>query len=410
MIAFSTPAQNPRGSASSTRSTGTSSGYRRARAEASPTASGAGDQVALGACRRPRVTTAPTVVAVAAAPRRRGRGSARATSCSRSTGAGPATSSSTASWSTKPISSSWFGARAVPTCSDVLVAKEAGEPLGHRGLLRRLRPGPHLRQPLRVLLHLPAPEGHAAEPLAEGRRLPALVPLRQLHDPHPVHRDGPRASADRASLARCSSRSTPPTPTSGLVCSATGGARPACAGCGRSSTAASRCTVRSWSARAATTARCSRTRWPGCSTATPSSRASACVPLGVSRLRRAHGHAPAHPRPRRRRSCDSVAAWQETFLEPHSAGGWSSPPTSTTCWPGGPFPAGSYEGFPQHENGVGMARAFDRRLRRRRGGGLRRAARVLRRRSTAHRPAATGSTRAAGRQRAAGAGMRRSPS
>ena len=41
------------------------------------------------------------------------------------------------------------------------------------------------------------------------------------------------------------------------------------------------------------------------------------------------------------------------------AAGWSSRPTSTTCWPGATLPpARRYEGYPQHENGIGMARAF----------------------------------------------------
>ena len=31
-------------------------------------------------------------------------------------------------------------------------------------------------------------EGHAPVALPEGRRLPALVPVRQLHDAHPFHR------------------------------------------------------------------------------------------------------------------------------------------------------------------------------------------------------------------------------
>ena len=63
---------------------------------------------------------------------------------------------------------------------------------------RGVRPGAHLRQPLPVLLHLPAPEGDAEEPLPEGRRLPAVVPLRKLHDAHPLHRGRPRAGGHRA--------------------------------------------------------------------------------------------------------------------------------------------------------------------------------------------------------------------
>ena len=70
-----------------------------------------------------------------------------------------------------------------------------------RGVLGGVRPGPHLRQPLRVLLHLPAPQGDATQPVPEGRRLPAVVPLRELHHPHPLHRARPRAGPDRAAVA-----------------------------------------------------------------------------------------------------------------------------------------------------------------------------------------------------------------
>ena len=51
-------------------------------------------------------------------------------------------------------------------------------------------------------------------------------------------------------------------------------ARPACAGCGRCSTTASRCAARSSCARASTTAPCSTTRSPASSTSTPSWRRS----------------------------------------------------------------------------------------------------------------------------------------
>ena len=66
-----------------------------------------------------------------------------------------------------------------------------------RGPLVAVRPGPHVRQPLRVLLHLPAAAGAAEEPVPEGRRLPAELPLRELHHPDPLHRGRPRAGGDR---------------------------------------------------------------------------------------------------------------------------------------------------------------------------------------------------------------------
>ena len=125
------------------------------------------------------------------------------------------------------------------------------------------------------------------------------------------------------------------------------------------STAASRCTARSWSARGSTTARCSRTPWPASSTATPTlatrgRRAARAEPL----LERAD--ACARTRTTRRcavrRDRRGVAG---SLRAGARAGGWSTPPTSTTSWPGASLPpARHYEGYPQHENGIGMARAF----------------------------------------------------
>ncbi len=69
-----------------------------------------------------------------------------------------------------------------------------------RGPVGRVRSRPDVRQPLRVLLHLPAAQGHAQEPVPQGRRLPPELPVRQLHHAHPVHRVGPRACDHRAAL------------------------------------------------------------------------------------------------------------------------------------------------------------------------------------------------------------------
>ena len=66
-----------------------------------------------------------------------------------------------------------------------------------RGARRAVRPGAHVRQPLRVLLHLPAAAGAAEEPVPEGRRLPAELPLRELHHADPLHRGRPRAGRHR---------------------------------------------------------------------------------------------------------------------------------------------------------------------------------------------------------------------
>ena len=69
--------------------------------------------------------------------------------------------------------------------------------LGARAPARGPAPGRdrHLRQQVRVLLHPPASEGDAQEPVREGRRLPALVPARQLH--HADGSGGGRARAHR---------------------------------------------------------------------------------------------------------------------------------------------------------------------------------------------------------------------
>ena len=122
-------------------------------------------------------------------------------------------------------------AAAASSCHS-LVDKAGRRAARRRGLLGAVRPGAHLRQPLRVLLHLPAAQGHAPQPLPEGRRLPAVVPLRQLHDPHPLHRGSTWNGCSTERLSPLLSRSTPPTPTSAPACCATAAAPPACAGCG----------------------------------------------------------------------------------------------------------------------------------------------------------------------------------
>jgi len=84
----------------------------------------------------------------------------------------------------------------------------------------------------------------------------------------------------------------------------------------------------------------------------------ACVPLGVSRFSGEEAMRP-HTRAEADRVCDTVASWQETFLgaigrrmvfaadEYYLMAERSFPAAAT------------YEGFPQHENGLGMARAFE---------------------------------------------------
>ena len=79
----------------------------------------------------------------------------------------------------------------------IQVAKEAGQPLGAEvssAVFDRVRTCDNHCE--FCFIHQ-LPEGDAAQPVPEGRRLPPVLPLRKLHHPHPLHRDGPRAGAHR---------------------------------------------------------------------------------------------------------------------------------------------------------------------------------------------------------------------
>ncbi len=92
-------------------------------------------------------------------------------------------------------------------------------------------------------------------------------------------------------------------------------------------------------------------RYPGLATV-------ACVPLGVSGFSREPAMRP-HTRAEAADVCDAVEEWQATFL---AALGRRLVFAADEYYlmAGRPFPAAStYEGFPQHENGIGMARAFE---------------------------------------------------
>ena len=82
------------------------------------------------------------------------------------------------------------------------------------------------------------------------------------------------------------------------------------------------------------------------------------VPLGVS----AHTTEPElrpHTTARGDRGPRDRATVGRNGSPPRSVAGSCSPPTSTTCSPASPFPdADDYDGFAQHENGIGMARSF----------------------------------------------------
>ena len=224
-----------------------------------------------------------------------------------------------------------------------------------------------MRQPLRVLLHLPAAAGPAAQPLPQGRRLPAVVPLRELHDAHPLHRGRPRAGRDRGPLARSTCRSTPPTPTCGPTCCAT-----AAAACRlRWLRAAARPRRRGASARSScapgsTTAPSSRTRSAACSTSTPSWPPLAVVPLGVS----AHNREP-RMRPHTRGEAERRAStWsrpgRRSFLaRARPAAGLRRRRVPPAGRPAVPAARRTTRASPMHEDGIGMAATFEAELPRR---------------------------------------------
>ena len=88
--------------------------------------------------------------------------------------------------------------------------------------------------------------------------------------------------------------------------------------------------------------------------------ASLCVvPLGVSRYNTEPDMRP-HTRAEAEAVVDAVERVAGHLPRTCSAAGWCSPPTSTTCWPAGRSPTpDAYEGFPMHEDGIGMARTFE---------------------------------------------------
>jgi putative radical SAM enzyme (TIGR03279 family) len=92
-------------------------------------------------------------------------------------------------------------------------------------------------------------------------------------------------------------------------------------------------------------------RYPGLATV-------ACVPLGVSNFSHESAMRP-HTRAEAEAVCDTVEQWQQTFLD---AIGRRMVFAADEYYlmAERAFPAAAtYEGFPQHENGLGMARAFE---------------------------------------------------
>ncbi len=207
---------------------------------------------------------------------------------------------------------------------------------GCRGRVGHLRRRPHVRQPLRVLLHPPAPAGPADQPLPARRRLPAVVPVRELHHAHPLHGDGPGARHHRAAVPalrvhprhrpRRAHRPPAQPPRGDQPALAAGPARRGRAGA-RPGGGLSRHQRRR---------RCSRTRWSASPTASRSWPPSPWSPWASAATagRVVCARTPS-PRPGPRstpsrpgRTCSSTP----------SAAGWSTRPTSTTCSPGVPSP------------------------------------------------------------------------
>ena len=140
-----------------------------------------------------------------------------------------ATSSGTRCRSTSPSSSSSCGAEAWSQVA--VVEKAAGRAARPRArtsaVFDRVRTCDN-HCPFCFIYQLP--QGHAAQPVPEGRRLPAVVPLRELHHAHPLHRGRPRAGRHRG--ARPALREHPRDRPRGAHagCCATGAAPRACAG------------------------------------------------------------------------------------------------------------------------------------------------------------------------------------
>ena len=205
------------------------------------------------------------------------------------------------------------------------------------------------------------PPGHAEEPLPEGRRLPAVVPLRELHHAHPLHRGRPRAGGHRGAVAaqRVSIHATDPD-GAGRHAAQPPRRPPACAGCGRCSTTASRCTARWWCAPGVNDGAVLDDTLAGVLDEYPELAALCVVPLGVSRLQHARPACAPTPWPRpaavRRLGRELAGRCPRRVLGPPP--GVRRRRVLPARRP--PVPrAEAYEGFAMHEDGIGMARTFE---------------------------------------------------
>ena len=84
------------------------------------------------------------------------------------------------------------------------------------------------------------------------------------------------------------------------------------------------------------------------------------VPLGVSRYNTEAPHAAPHRRRGRGRRRHASRTGRTSSCAIARPPARVRRPTSTTCWPAGPSRRRrAYEGFPMHEDGIGMARTFE---------------------------------------------------
>ena len=244
----------------------------------------------------------------------------------------------------------------------LVVDKPDGSPLGPRARERGVRPRAHLRQPLPVLLHLPTAEGHAEEPLPQGRRLPVVVPLRKLHNAHPLHRSRHRTGDHRA--ARAAVREHPRHRSRRAHAPAPQPAR-------RDEPALARTPARRRHRGARPSRRVPRhqrrrgARRHAARRARPLPEARDAR-RGAARRERTQPRArdaPAHRgRSRGRHRRRSSAGRRGTSRRWAAAS--STRPTSTTCSRAGPSPSSrTTTACAQHENGIGMARTFEAEVR-----------------------------------------------
>ena len=133
-------------------------------------------------------------------------------------------------------------------------------------------------------------------------------------------------------------------------------ARPACAGCGPLLDAGIEVHGQIVVCPGVNDGDASTTPSPGSWSDFPSSPTAAAVPLGVSRF---SNEPRCDPTPWRRPSaCSTRSAELAGPLQKALGRPLSMRRMSTTCSPGATFTGRGYDGYPQHENGIGMARAF----------------------------------------------------